>query len=64
MMQHSGGERTEQLLKEHDIRCVVLYKDMPHRSVQDYWKTFKARPDLYRTTFENDDVLIVAPRRA
>lgn len=63
VMKHPGVERTGQLLKEHDIGYVVLYKNMPHRSVQYYWKSFKARPDLYRTTFENDDVLIVARLR-
>ena len=36
MMKHPGGERIEQLLKEHDVRYVVLYKDMPHRSAHDY----------------------------
>jgi hypothetical protein len=64
MMKHPGGERTEQLLEEHDIGYVVLYKDMPPRSVQDFWKSFNARPDLYQMAFENDGVLIVAPRRA
>jgi hypothetical protein len=40
----------------------VLYKNMPDRPTQDYWKRFRDRPDLYRFAFENDDVLIVARR--
>jgi hypothetical protein len=35
---------------------------MPDRLTVDYWKPFKARPDLYRAVFENEDVLIVARR--
>jgi hypothetical protein len=64
VMRDPGGERIPQLLNKHDVRYIVLYKDMPHRPVYDYWKSFKARPDLYRPAFENDDVLIVAPRRS
>jgi hypothetical protein len=62
VMYHPEGERTEALLEKHDVRYVVLYKDMPDRLTMDYWKGFKARPDLYRTVFENEDVLIVARR--
>jgi hypothetical protein len=35
---------------------------MPDRQTADYWEAFEARPDLYRTVFENGDVLIVARR--
>ena len=35
---------------------------MPDRPTQDYWRFFKARPDLYKTDFENSDVLIVSRR--
>jgi hypothetical protein len=60
VMRHPDGVRTRQLLKQHDVRYIVLYKNMPDRPTLDYWKSFKARPDLYRITFENEDVLIVA----
>jgi hypothetical protein len=63
VMTHPGGERTEQLLREHDVRYVVLYKDMPDRPTIDYWREFKAWPNLYRTAFENEDVLIVTRRQ-
>jgi hypothetical protein len=62
VMRHPQGERTDQLLKNHDVRYVVLYKDMPDRPTIDYWKEFKAWPNLYRTAFENEDVLIVTRR--
>jgi hypothetical protein len=35
---------------------------MPDRKTLDYWKLFEDRQDLYRTAFENDDVLIVTIR--
>jgi hypothetical protein len=61
-MKHPKGERTDQILEEYDVRYVVLYKDMPDRPTADYWKNFEARPGLYRTVFENEDVLIVTRR--
>ena len=64
VMRHPDDERTRQLLKEHDVRYIVLYKNMPDRPTLDYWRLFKARPDAYRVAFENDDVLIVARREA
>jgi hypothetical protein len=63
VMTHPGGERTDQLLRKHDVRYVVLYKDMPDRPTTDYWREFKAWPNLYRTVFENEDVLIVTRRQ-
>ncbi len=59
---HPGDGRTQSILEEHDVRYVVLYKNMPDRPTLDFWRLFKARPDLYRTVFENRDVLIVEPR--
>jgi hypothetical protein len=62
VMNHPAGERTEGLLEKHGVRYIVLYKEMPDRLTRDYWKAFAARPDLYRTVFENEDVLIVTRR--
>src|SRR5215216_6710611 len=61
-MNHPKGERTDQILEEYDVRYIVLYKNMPDRPTADYWKGFEARPGLYRTVFENGDVLIVTRR--
>jgi len=60
VMRHPEGELTGQLLKQHDVRYIVLYKNMPDRPTLDYWRLFKASPDVYRVAFENDDVVIVA----
>jgi hypothetical protein len=63
VMNHPADERTRRLLKEHDVRYVVLYKSLPTRPTANYWKSFKAHPELYRVVFENGDVLIVSPRK-
>ena len=62
VLNHPADERTRRLLKEYDVRYVVLYKDLPTRPKLYYWKPFKTRPELYRVAFENEGVLIVAPR--
>lgn len=62
VMNHPADERTRRLLKEYDVRYVVLYKSLPTRPDTYYWKPFKARPELYRVAFENESVLIVSPR--
>ena len=64
VLQNPKGQRTDLLLQEHHVRYVVLYKDMPDRPTTAYWKNFKALPSLYRTVFENEDVLIVTRREA
>jgi len=63
VMTHPQGQKTQQILKEYDVRYIVLYKREPDRPVVPYWTLFKQYPNLYRTVFENQDVLIVAPRR-
>ncbi len=64
VMYHPAGEKTQVLLQKHDVRYVVLYKKMPDRPVTPFWRIFKPRPDLYENVFENEAVLIVAPRPA
>ena len=62
VVRHPNNQRTDQILSTYDVRYIVLYKNMPDRLTQDYWKLFEDHLDLYRITFENDDVLIVARR--
>jgi hypothetical protein len=59
VMRHPDDRRTAELLEQHDISYIVLYKNMPDRPTIDYWKGFEAKPGLYRTVFENHAVLIV-----
>jgi hypothetical protein len=63
-MRHPEGVLTDRLLTEHDVRYIVLYKNMPDRPTLDYWRLFEARPNFYRVAFENEDVLIVTRRGA
>ncbi len=62
LMKHPDNERTDRTLSEYDVRYIVLYKNMPDRPTEDYWLDFKSHPKLYRTDFENSDVLIVERR--
>jgi hypothetical protein len=62
VVKHPANRRTDRILSTHDVRYIVLYKDMPNRPTQNYWLNFKGRPDLYRIAFENGDVLIAARR--
>lgn len=63
VMQHPDGPLTEKLLEKYDVRYIVLYKNMPDRPTTDlYWQLYESHPDLYRTAFENEDVIIMEPR--
>jgi hypothetical protein len=62
VMNHPTSEQAGRLLEEHGVDYVVLYKNVPDRDTDDYWRAFEARPDLYRAVFENEDVLIVTGR--
>jgi hypothetical protein len=59
---HPDSRRTDRILRALDVRYVVLYKREPDRPVRDYWLSFESHPGLYRTDFENKDVLIVERR--
>jgi hypothetical protein len=63
LVTHPDNRQTDHILKAYDVRHIVLYKNMPDRPTQEYWISFKNRPDLYRTNFENEDVLIVERRQ-
>jgi hypothetical protein len=57
-LHHPGDERTARILADNDIRYVVLYKRYPGIE----WRSFRARMDLYRLAYENNDAVIFAPR--
>ncbi len=52
---------TQDILRDRDIRYVVLYKNMPDRNIKELWTPFKEHPDMYSVAFENSDVLIAEP---
>jgi hypothetical protein len=59
-LKNPGGERTERILSENDVRYVVLGK---HRSDDMDWRSFQNRKDLYRKVFENESVVIFELRK-
>ena len=64
VIHHPADGRTRQLLKEHDVRYIVLYKRLLTKTPVYAWQHFKDHRELYRVAFENKSVLIVAPRKA
>ena len=61
ILQHPNHEGTPLLLEKHDIRYVVLYKSFPPAYGVDF-RPFLSHPRLYETVFENESVVILAPR--
>lgn len=61
VMNRPAGERTAEILEKYDVRYLVLYKRMPDRPVEPYWRGFAAHEEHYRPVFENEAVLIVKP---
>ena len=59
VVNHPGGERTQNVIQENDVRYVVLNKRYPGEG----WISFKDREELYRTVFENELVIILEPHR-
>ena len=67
---HPNDERARRVLQEYDVRYVVLHK-RPTPEAGPYYclypgcpdpRPFEGQEDLYRLVFENDQVVILAPR--
>jgi hypothetical protein len=58
VLHHPDDERTERIVEENDVRYIVFHKLYPGMP----WQTFKERDDLYRTAYENERVIVFAPR--
>jgi hypothetical protein len=59
VLEHPAGERTAQLLEKNDVRYIVFHKRYPWID----WRPFVLQRGLYRTAYENDSVIIFAPRQ-
>src|ERR687894_1460825 len=59
VLEHPAGARTAQLLEKNDVRYIVFHKRYPWID----WRPFALQRDLYRTVYENDSVIIFAPRQ-
>jgi len=59
VLRHPEGGRTARLLEKNDVHYIVFYKHYP-------WvdrRPFADHKDLYKTVYENDSVIIFAPRQ-
>ena len=57
-LHHPTDGRTREILRENDVRYVVLHKRNPTVD----WRSFGRREDLYRVVFEDEGVVILEPR--
>jgi hypothetical protein len=59
VLEHPAGGRTARLLEKNDVRYVVFHKGYPWID----WRPFALQSDLYTTVYENDSVIVFAPRQ-
>jgi hypothetical protein len=58
ILNNPAGERTARLIESNDVRYVVFHKSSPDAD----WRRYALQRDLYKTVFQNDSVIIFAPR--
>ena len=58
VMYDPAGERARRVVQENDVRYVVFHKRYPGLD----WRVFERHKELYRKAFENESVVIFAPR--
>ena len=58
VLEHPASGRTAQILEKNDVRYVVFHKRYPWID----WRPFALQRSLYSTVYENDGVIIFAPR--
>ena len=58
VLHHPADERTENIIEENDVRYIVFYK----RYAGMAWPEYAQRDDLYQKVYENESVIIFAPR--
>jgi hypothetical protein len=58
ILNNPTGERTAHLIEKNDVRYVVFDKSSPDAD----WRLYALRKNLYKTVFQNDGVIIFAPR--
>jgi hypothetical protein len=58
ILRNPTGERTAHLIENNDVRYIVFHKSSPDAD----WRLYALRKDLYKIVFQNDSVIIFAPR--
>jgi hypothetical protein len=58
ILKNPTGERTARLIEKNDVRYIVFHKGSPDAD----WHRYASQKNLYKTVFQNDSVVIFAPR--
>jgi hypothetical protein len=58
VLQHPTSSRTAQVLEKNDVRYIVFDKRYPWID----WRAYALQRNLYKPVYENDSVIIFAPR--
>jgi hypothetical protein len=58
ILRNPAGDRTARLIEQNEVEYVVFHKRYPWID----WQSYALREDLYKTVFENESVIIFAPR--
>jgi len=58
ILRNPTGERTAHLIEKNHVRYIVFHKSSPDAD----WRLYALRKNLYKTVFQNDGVIIFAPR--
>ena len=58
VLQHPTSSRTAQILEKNDVRYIVLDKRYPWVD----WRAYALQRNLYKPVYENESVIIFAPR--
>jgi hypothetical protein len=58
ILKHPAGGHTARLIEKNDVRYIVFYKGSPGAD----WRRYAIQANLYKTVFQNDSVIIFAPR--
>jgi hypothetical protein len=58
ILRNPTGERTTHLIEHNDVRYIVFHKSSPDAD----WRLYTLHKNLYKTVFQNDSVIIFAPR--
>jgi hypothetical protein len=59
VLEHPASGRTARILEENDVRYIVFHKRYPWID----WRPFALRNSLYKAVYENDGVIVFAPRQ-
>jgi len=60
LLKHPTGEKTRRIMQENDVRYVIFHKRYPGIS----WLPYAKQKDLYKVSYQNQNVVIFEPRKS